>query len=245
MVSKQPSFKYAAVKVAKAGSESLVAKVVGAASQVMDRASELADAVMGGTHPTERSHVSDYLGFLSDANEEFAAACDDVSEPARAERRDPRGGRRSSATSPGDAIEELGPFIATYGRQPEKEPRALRQTLFPKPRAGSFGLLRDLHALHVLAADAQVATKIVKDAARELRDEALHDALPPPGRAEPAAAGVGGHHDQGELAQSVVVPLLAGRRDRRPRSVSSPPGGRTGPMSAPVPPPLGMRLAYV
>ena len=50
-------------------------QVVGAAGQVLDRASELADAVMGrrtqGAEPR-----GDYLGLLVEANEEFAAACD-------------------------------------------------------------------------------------------------------------------------------------------------------------------------
>jgi anaerobic selenocysteine-containing dehydrogenase len=41
----------------------------------------------------------------------------------------------------------------------------------------AFGLFRDLHALHVLVDDAHVATTVLKDAARELRDDALHEAL--------------------------------------------------------------------
>jgi anaerobic selenocysteine-containing dehydrogenase len=53
--------------------------------------------------------------------------------------------------------------------------KEVRETLFPKPRAGGFGLLRDLHALHVLCSDAHVATKVVKDAARMLRDDELHE----------------------------------------------------------------------
>ena len=173
VVSKQPSFKYAAVKVSRAGGESLIAKAVGAASEVMDRASELADVVKGGMHPTERSHVGDYLGFLHDANEEFAAACDDLSGQ-HGQNADIREGAKIIGQFSSEAIGLLGPFIATYGRQPEKEPRALRRTLFSKPRSGAFGLLRDLHALHVLAADTQMATKIVDSAARELRDDALH-----------------------------------------------------------------------
>lgn len=173
VVSKQPSFKYAAVKVARAGGDSLASKAAAAASRVMDRASELADAVMGGTHPTERSHVSDYLGYLVDANEEFAAACDYLSNQ-HGQNADIREGAKIIANFSREAIEALEPFVARYGRQPEEEPRALRQALFPKPRAGGFGLLRDLHALHVLAADAQAATRIVNNAARELRDEELH-----------------------------------------------------------------------
>lgn len=174
VVSKQPSFKYAAVQMAKVGQTSLVSKVISAASQVKDRASELVDVFMGGTHPTERSHVSDYLGLLADAHEEFATACDYLSRQ-HDQNAEIREGGRIIGNFSRQAIEQLRPFIAKYGERSEKEPRELRKTLFPKPRAGGFGLLRDLHALHVLAADAHVATKVLKDAARELRDDALHE----------------------------------------------------------------------
>jgi len=66
-------------------------------------------------------------------------------------------------------------FLAKYAVRDEQEPWELRQALFPKRRSGSFGLLRDLHALQVLASDAHVSTKIVRDVARELRDDALHE----------------------------------------------------------------------
>ena len=44
-------------------SRSLTKKVAKAAGQVVDRAEELADAVMGMARK-ERSHLSDYLGYL-------------------------------------------------------------------------------------------------------------------------------------------------------------------------------------
>lgn len=174
VVSKQPNFKYAAVQVAKAGHESLVSKAVGVASHVMDRASELTDLVMGRAHPTERSHVGDYLGFLSDANEELAAACDYVSSQHE-QNAEIREGAKVIGNFSRQAVDGLKPFLAKYAVRDEQEPRELRQTLFPKRRSGGFGLLRDLHALQVLASDAHVCTKIVKDAARELRDDALHE----------------------------------------------------------------------
>ncbi len=174
VVSKQPSFKYAAVKVTKAGHTSLAAKVVGAASQVADRASALADAVMGGTHGKERSHLADYLGFLKDANEEFATACEHLSSQ-HVQNAEIREGAKLIGNFSRRAIESLGPFLEKYGDRSQQEPRELRRALFPKPRAGGFGLLRDLHSLYVLAADAHVAAKVVDDAARELRDDALHE----------------------------------------------------------------------
>lgn len=174
VVSKQPNFKHAAVKVARAGGESIVAKVVGAASHTAERVSELADLVMGGTHPEPRSHLPDYLGLLRDAHEEFAAACDYLSSQHANEAEIREGSKLIGDFSRG-AVESLGPFIDKHGERPEPEPRELRRLLFPEPRAGGFGLLRDLHALYVLAADAHVATEVVDDAARELRDEPLHE----------------------------------------------------------------------
>ncbi len=174
VVSKQPTFKYAAVKMAKVGSESLASRIAGAAGEVMDRAAEYADELMGGTHLRERSHVSDYLSLLSDANEELIAACEYLSRQHQQDAEIREGAKILSSFSR-QAVEKLAPFLKKYGEQSEKEPRALRQTLFPKPRAGGFGLVRDLHALHILAADAHVAAKVLKDAAHELRDDALYE----------------------------------------------------------------------
>jgi hypothetical protein len=47
--------------------------------------------------------------------------------------------------------------------------------LLPGPRSGSFGLLRNLHTIHLLGTDAQLAIKTVKNAAWELRDDPLSD----------------------------------------------------------------------
>jgi ferredoxin-nitrate reductase len=174
VVSKQPSFQYAAVRVAKAGGGSVVSAAVGAASHLIDRAAELADMVKGGTHAEERSHLSDYLGFMSDANEELAEACEYLAGQ-HAQNPDVREGAKVIAEFSRQAVLGLAPFVEKYGRRPEKEPRRLREFLFPEARHGGFGLLRDLHALHVLASDAHVSTKVMVDAARELRDDALFE----------------------------------------------------------------------
>lgn len=174
VVSKQPSFKYAAVHLAKAGQAPITSRVVGVASQVMDRASELVDAFTGGVHPAPRSHVSDYLGFLLDAHEEFAEACDYLGKQ-HDQNAEIREGAKVIGNFSRQAIEQLRPFAAKYGERSAKEPRQLRKLLFPARRVGGFGLLRDLHSLHVLCADAHVAAKVLKDTARELRDDELHE----------------------------------------------------------------------
>jgi len=173
VVSKQPNFKYAAVQVAKAGRESFASKAVGVASQAMERASGLVDLVTAGTHAVERSHLGDYLGLLRDAHEQLAAACEALSGQ-HAKSAEIREGAKVIGRFSREAVESLSPFVAKYGGQPE-ETWDLRRLLLPGSRSGGFGLLRDLHALHILGADAHVATKVVNDAACELRDEALHE----------------------------------------------------------------------
>ncbi|HET6880818.1 MAG TPA: nitrate reductase [Pirellulales bacterium] len=175
VVSKQPSFKYAAARVAKAGQPSLASRVVGAAGQALDRAAELVDELAGGTHPAPRNHVADYLALLADGHEELAAACEYIGRQHE-QNAEIREGAKIIASLSRQSVEQLRPFVTKYGRQSEKEPRKLRQVLFPKRRAGGFGLLRDLHGLHVLAADANVAVKVLKDASQELRDREFHEA---------------------------------------------------------------------
>ncbi len=173
MVSKQPSFKYAAVRLAKAGKASLASQVIGAAGQAIDRASELVDGLAGGT-PAPRSHVSDYLSLLVDGHDELIEACDHIGRQ-HGQNAEIREGAKIMANWSRQAIHDLRPFVAQYGQRSEQEPRSLRQTLFSKRRAGGFGLLRDLHGLYVLCSEVHMSVKVLKDAARELRDMPLHE----------------------------------------------------------------------
>jgi hypothetical protein len=72
-----------------------------------------------------------------------------------------------------EAVAALKPFGEKYGRHETKESQKLRSTLFPAARAGAFGLLRDLHALFVMASEIHVALSIVMQASKELRDKEL------------------------------------------------------------------------
>jgi ferredoxin-nitrate reductase len=170
-VSKQPYFKYAAVQVHKAEAEAVTEKISDAAGKVLDTASELTDKVMSAAH-TKRSRVSDYLGMLTDSNEQFAAACLSVSSHHLEETEIQAGMRKLSQFS-NEAVEVLKSFGEKYGRHETKESEKLRSTLFPAARAGAFGILRDLHALFVMASEIHVALSIVMQASKELRDEEL------------------------------------------------------------------------
>ncbi|HZU34911.1 MAG TPA: hypothetical protein VFA18_03330, partial [Gemmataceae bacterium] len=54
-------------------------------------------------------------------------------------------------------------------------PEALRQTLFPAPRPGELGELRDLQSLDVLAAAVHGANTVLFQGAQGLRDRQMLD----------------------------------------------------------------------
>ncbi len=171
-VSKQPTFKYAAVQVAKAGRRSVAGKLADAAGKFMAAEKEMTDKVSASLH-VERSHISDYLGILKAANQEFVTACRYMARQhdANAEVRE---GSLTIMRFSREAVDKLQPFIDKYGQKQPKEPHKLRQTLFPEEReSGGFGLLRDIHALSVLASENHIANSIVLEAAKELRDDDL------------------------------------------------------------------------
>ncbi|MFL6230839.1 MAG: molybdopterin oxidoreductase family protein [Pyrinomonadaceae bacterium] len=172
-VSKQPYYKYAAVQVHKAGAEAITEKLSDAAGKVLDKASELTDTVMSSAHK-ERSRVSDYLGILCEAHEEFAAACASVASH-HPEEVEVRMGVSKLAEFSNEALGLLRPFTDKYGGREDEEANELRETLFTAARAGSFGVLRDLHALYVMSSEIHVALAIVMQATKELRDEELLD----------------------------------------------------------------------
>jgi anaerobic selenocysteine-containing dehydrogenase len=173
-VSKQPYYKFAAVQVHKVGDASVTEKMAYAAGQVLGRASELSDKLMSSAH-VERSRVADYVGMLSEANEEFVKACESVASHHLEETEIQMGMRKLSEFST-EAVGLLRPFAEEYGEHGEKEPGKLRATLFPAVRPGSFGVLRDLHGLYVMASEIHVALAVVMQASKELRDEELLDA---------------------------------------------------------------------
>ncbi|HEX8771964.1 MAG TPA: nitrate reductase [Pyrinomonadaceae bacterium] len=170
-VSKQPYYKYAAVQVHKPGAEPLNEKLTDTAGKVLDKVSELTDKVMGSAH-AERSRVQDYIGMLIEANEQFSTACAYVASHHLEEPEIQLGMKKLGQFSD-EAIESLRPFTDRYGEYDEEEPDKLRATLFPAVRAGAFGVLRDLHALFIMASEIHIALTIVMQCSKELRDEEL------------------------------------------------------------------------
>ena len=60
-----------------------------------------------------------------------------------------------------------------YGTADDGEADRLPSALLSSTRSGAFGLLRDLHALWLLAAESHLSVTTLSQAALALRDEAL------------------------------------------------------------------------
>jgi anaerobic selenocysteine-containing dehydrogenase len=173
-VSKQPYFKFAAVQVHRAGAVPVTEKLADVAGKVTDKAGELADKVLSSAH-VERSRVSDYVGVLTEANEQFVKACGQVASHHFEETEIVTGMRKLSEFST-EALDLLRPFGEIYGERDAGEAGELRDALFPLLRAGSFGVLRDLHSLFLMASEILVSLSIVMQASMERRDKDLLDA---------------------------------------------------------------------
>ena len=69
--------------------------------------------------------------------------------------------------------EKLKPFVDRYGEQRDEEPERLYYDLFDETRNGSFGLLRDLQDLYVMANFSDITWTMVGQAAQGVRDREL------------------------------------------------------------------------
>jgi len=171
-VSKQPYFKYAAVRLWKVGVGRPLGEAIGTtAGKLVDRAKEL--VALTGTH-TPRRHMADALGLVRDAHTNLAEALESV---ARHHPGEPgiQATCRHLAELTRENIALLAPVIGVYGESDQTEPGALRKAFFPAARANLFGLLRDLQALYVLTTEADLAILKLAQAAQGIPDQDLLD----------------------------------------------------------------------
>jgi predicted molibdopterin-dependent oxidoreductase YjgC len=172
-VSKQPQYKFAAVRLDKVGAKPLRARLTDAVEEAVDKVEELASTALSRAH-REKSRFPYYVGLLRSANEEFQAACRQLREDHSENAEIIRGAELMERFSQ-ESLERLQPFASRYKAKQETEPRKLRRTLFPKHRHGDYGLLRNLQALYLLATEICVTTQVMLSAAMEQRDRELVD----------------------------------------------------------------------
>ena len=172
-VSKQPHFKYAAVKLTKRGAvgragEAVAGAVGGMASAITKAAASVASAF----GPSAKRHLGDYLALARRSEVNLAKSFEDVAEHHKQEPDILQECRLLASWSRVRDASLQAP-IERYGEATEHEPDALRKALLRGPRGGGLRLLRDLHDLWLLANEAKLCWEVLKQVASALRDEDL------------------------------------------------------------------------
>lgn len=172
-VSKQPHFKFAAVRVTTIDPNSASSGLRDIAADAKGVLVDMKDALVGPDKDTDtKKHVAEYLGLLQEAEHEIANAFKSVA--------DHHGDEPDifeicqkfahTATVHAQAIER---FTSIYGEASDHEASRVKKSLFKGPRSGGFGLVRDLHDLFLLVTEAHLGWMILLQAAQALRDKEL------------------------------------------------------------------------
>lgn len=122
-------------------------------------------------------NVAHYLALLHRSETQLAAAFREVGERHQDEP-DVMVTCRNQAKKSEAHAAALKPFADRYGEEvSEDEPEKLHSDLFQGPRAGSLGLLRDLHDLYLMTCEADMCWTVIAQAAQGLRDTKLLDTV--------------------------------------------------------------------
>jgi ferredoxin-nitrate reductase len=167
-VSKQPHFKYAAVRLRKVEAPSDGEPDREKNSSLTDTARHLY-ATAAETLKPPRQHVQEYLGLMEGSEQALAEALEAV---AKAHREEPDifNECHMLARWSREELASLRKVITRYGEAKEAEPNRLRKAISPQLRKTGLGLVRDLHDCWLLAQESHMSLVILDQAAKALRD---------------------------------------------------------------------------
>lgn len=190
-VSKQPYFKYSAVKVQKideygwpeeSENEGLGEKIIEEAKNITKMGSD----ERGQIKPSQKEkvaekekvkiHVADYIGLLHQSEQQLEQAFKDVAEHHKDEP-DVYATCNLLASWSKTQSETIEKFKDRYSEHKENEPGDLRKEIFHGPRSGGIGLVRDLHDLWLLANESHISWIVLLQASKSLRDKELESAV--------------------------------------------------------------------
>jgi hypothetical protein len=120
------------------------------------------------------NHIANYLGLAENAEKTLTEAFLKISkqhtfEPDVVEMCEKFGHWSQQHLT---AIEKL---LAEFKKEKDDEPEEIFDSVFPKPRIGAFGLLRDLHALSIVVHEAQMCWIVLLQASRALRNAEMEE----------------------------------------------------------------------
>jgi hypothetical protein len=167
-VSKQPHFKYAAVKLKKVLKPSLSQPerlelhpedhLSSSMAHLAEQASELAEGVvatMTKRIKPERAHLADYISLLDESEKRLVKGFEQVRKTHRDES-DVDALCKLFARWSKEAESMLKSFISKYGARHEGEPKRLDKALLVKRTQRGFDMLRDFHDLWLLVNESMI-----------------------------------------------------------------------------------------
>ncbi|MDB4985967.1 MAG: molybdopterin oxidoreductase [Myxococcaceae bacterium] len=163
-VSKQPHFKYAAVRLEKIQAPSMHARA--SVPNRSDAGKESAPAASG------RPHLADYLGLLQASEARLVKAFAQVRD-THTQTPDIHGECLLFEGWSQRACEQLHHFIERYGEREHGEPERLDRALLVQRRETGFDLVRDLHDLFLLVNESMISAAILVQAATAKHDSEL------------------------------------------------------------------------
>ena len=120
--------------------------------------------------------LANYLGLLHQSEQDLAEGFRKVSDGHAADA-DVYHVCRTLAKQCDAHAEALKPFVDRYGEQRSEEPERLYHDLFDETREGSFGLLRDLQDLYIMANFCDITWTMIGQAAQGARDVELYQTV--------------------------------------------------------------------
>ncbi|HEX8040895.1 MAG TPA: molybdopterin oxidoreductase [Chryseosolibacter sp.] len=120
-------------------------------------------------------HVQEYLGLVKNAEENLARAYKKIAmqhmfEPDVTEMCE------KFALWSEQHLRHIEKLMKKFDVHRDDEADDLSAALFPKPRMGGFGMLRDLHGLWLLVHEAQICWIVLFQAAQAMRDAEMEAA---------------------------------------------------------------------
>jgi hypothetical protein len=118
------------------------------------------------------NHIAQYLGLAQNAEESLIKAFAKISkqhafEPDVVEMCD-----KFTLWSK-QHLESIDKLTPLFEKEEDDEPEEIVDALFPKPRVGGYGLLRDLHSLSLLVQETQMCWVVLLQAAKALRNNEM------------------------------------------------------------------------
>lgn len=169
--SRQPHYKFAAVKITRVDGPSTPQPNESVRKQVTlkDRARHLAEAAVELVKP-QRKHVADYLGLLLESEEALATMFEEVSA-AHLKDAGVHNMCGTFASWTRGQLDPLRDLAGRHGTKSEREPRKLRRAIAPTLMPTGFGLIRDLHDCWLMANESHISLRVLHQASLALRDE--------------------------------------------------------------------------